>query len=91
VTVDDVVVLNNVLARIEVETFNAFLGGFESLRDGLILNRGVFVDAEAGHEEGDAIALEDTHEIVFAADEELGCARVTLATTAAAELVVDAA
>ena len=50
VAVDDVIVLDDVLAGVEVEAFDALLSGLEGFGDGAVLDGGVFVDAEAGHE-----------------------------------------
>ena len=49
VTVNHVIVLNDVLAGVEVETFDTFLSGFESLRNHTSLDWRIFVDTETSH------------------------------------------
>ena len=50
VTIDNVIVLNDVLARVEVETFDAFLSLLKSLTDSLVADRHVIVDAKTLHQ-----------------------------------------
>ena len=91
VAIDDVVILDDVLAGVKVEALNAFLSGLQGLRDGAVLDGHIFVHAESGHNHGNAVALENAHQVIFTADEELGGAGVALTAATATELVVHAA
>lgn len=81
-TIDYVVVLHDIFARIKVKPFNAFLGSLKGFGDALILDWRILVYTKSIHKHGDAVALENTHEVVFATDEKLGCARIALTSTA---------
>jgi len=89
VTVNNVIILNNVFAAIKVETFNTFLGRFESLADHAVADWHIVIDAKALHDHRDAIALEDAHEVIFTRDEELSGTRIALTATTTAELIID--
>ena len=89
--VNNVVVLNDVLAGVEVKALDALLRLLKRLADGTIANWHIVIHAEALHKHSNAVALEDTHEVVLTADEELSRTRIALAATATTELVVDAA
>ena len=89
--VNNVIVLDNVLAAIEVEAFDAFLCGFKRLANHAVANRHIIINAKALHDHRDAIALEDTHKVIFARDKELSRTRIALTTTTTTELVIDAA
>ncbi len=91
VAVNHVVILNHVLAAIEVEALDTFLCLLEHLTNCAVTNWHVFVDAEALENERHAVTLEDAHEIVFARYEELSRTWITLTTTTTTELIIDAA
>src|SRR5712675_1185271 len=87
--VHHVVVLDHVLAGIEMHALDLLLGAGDRSRHPWVLDG---LDLEAVHEPADAVGggAEDLHEVVFERDEELARARVALAAGATAELVVDA-
>ncbi len=89
--VHHVVVLEQVLPRVEVHRLDLGLGVLDRLVDHRRLDRHVLFHAQALHQAGDAVGAEDPHQVVFEAQEEARGARVALATGAAAQLVVDAA
>ncbi len=89
--VHDVVVLEDVLAGLEVLRFDGLLRGFDAAGDHAALDGHAFFHAEALEQGGDPLAGEDAHEVVFEREIEAGGAGVALAAGAAAELVVDAA
>ena len=91
VAVDDVIVLNNIFARIEVKAFDPLLRRLERLADRFVLNSHVFFYSKALHQASNALTLEDPHQVIFGRDVELGVAWVTLAATTAPQLVVDPA
>ena len=88
-TIDDIVVLHDVFARIVVVTLDAFLRGFERLTDGTVFDRHVLLDTKAIHERRNAITLKDTHQIIFGADIKLRTTWITLTTTTTTQLIVD--
>src|SRR5581483_3230695 len=87
--VHHVVVLDDVLAGVEVHALDLLLCAGDRARDPRVLDR---LDLEAVHQPADAVrgGPEDLHQVVLERDEELARARVALAAGAAAELVVDA-
>src|SRR5207302_11390831 len=89
--VQDVVELQGALADIEVARLDLDLG----LRDGTGHHAGLdgllVVEAETGHETGDALRREDPDEVVLERVVEARRTRVALAAGSSAELVVDAA
>ena len=89
VTVNDVIVLDNVLAAIEVEAFDAFLCGFERLANHTVANWHIVINTETLHNHRNAIALEDAHKIVFTRYEELSRTWVSLTTTTTTKLIID--
>ena len=89
-TIDDVVILNNIFARIKVVAFDTLLGCFQCLGHSAVLNWRFFVDAQPVHQRRDALALENSHQIIFGRHIELRLTRVTLTTTTTAQLIVDA-
>ena len=89
--VDDVVVLNNIFARIKVKALNPLLRRLKRLTDCFVLNSHVFFYSKALHQASNTLTLEDPHQIVFGRDIELGVTRVALAATTAPQLVVDPA
>ena len=89
--VHDVVVLEDVFAGLEVLGFDGLLGGFDALGDHAGFDGHALFHAEALEEDGDPLAGEDAHEVVFEGEVEAAGSGVALASGAAAELVVDAA
>ena len=89
--VHDVVVLEDVLAGLEVLALDGFLSAFDALGDHAALDGDSLFHAEGLEERGDPLAGEDAHEVVFEGEEEAGGAGVALTAGAAAQLVVDAA
>ena len=89
--VQHVVVLEDVLADVEVLLLDLLLGALDLLREHLGLDRLVVAGAEAVEDLVDAVAREEAHEVVLGGEEEARLARVALAAGAAAQLVVDAA
>ena len=89
--VHHVVVLQHVLADLEVAAFQLFLGAFQRVGDHAVLDGRVLVDLEGVHQAGDAVAAEQAHQVIFQAQVEAGSTRVALTAGTAAQLVVDAA
>jgi hypothetical protein len=89
--VDDVVVLDDALADVEVVALDSALGALDRLGHEARLDGHVLFEAEALHEAGDSVRGEALHQVVFERQVEARRARVALAAGAAAELVVDAA
>ena len=83
VAVDDVVVLNNIFARIEVKALNPLLRCLERLADRFVLDGHIFFYPKALHQASNTLTLEDSHQVIFGRDVELGVAWVTLAATTA--------
>src|SRR5579862_3280568 len=90
VPVEDVVVLEDVLAHDEVLLFDLLLRALDLPAEDLRLHRLVLRDLEALHDPLDAVAGEQAHEVVLAGEVEARLAGVALAAGAAAKLVVDA-
>src|SRR6266571_1313905 len=89
--VHDLVVLEDVLASLEVDTLDLPLGALDGPadhpgRDGLVLR-----PLQAVHDPPDALRGEQPHEVVLQREVELRGARVALAARPAPQLVVDAA
>ncbi len=89
--VDDVVVLDDALADVEVVALDAGLRVLDGLGDHARLDGHVALEAHALHERRDAVAGEALQEGVLEREEEARRAGVALAARAAAQLVVDAA
>src|SRR5713101_9274667 len=87
--VHDVVVLDDMLARVEVHALDLLLGAGDRSRHPRVLDR---LHLEAVHQLADPLCrrTEDLHQVVFERDEELAGAGVALAARASAKLVVDA-
>src|SRR6266581_201608 len=86
----DVVVLQEVLADLEVARLDLLLGSLDRAGHHAVLDRDPLLHAEALHQAGDAVRPEDAHQVVLEGHVETGRARVALAPGAAAQLVVDA-
>src|SRR5260370_6272910 len=88
---DDIVIVDDVFADVEVIAFHLGLGLFDEARDHSALERHVFFHAYHLHDLGDAIGSEAAHQFIVQSQEETGLTGVALAARAAAQLVVDAA
>ena len=89
--VHHVVVLQDVLAGLEVLRLDLALGGGDRAGDPLVLDRHVVGDLERGQHPVDPVGLEQPHQLVLERQVEPGLARVALTAGATAQLVVDAA
>src|SRR6266403_2381815 len=89
--VHHVVVLEEVLADLEVVVLDALLGGGDGARHELVLDRLALLHAQALHDPLDALAAEDAQQVVLEREVEVRGAGVALTARAAAQLVVDAA
>ena len=90
VPVEDVVVLERVLADDEVLLLDLLLRALDLPGEDLRLHGLVVRDLEALHDPLDPVAGEEADEVVLAGEVEARLAGVALAARAAAELVVDA-
>ena len=88
--VHDVVVLEHVLAAVEVHALDAFLRVRDRLRHHLVLDGDAVLHPKHLHHADHLLAAEDAHEVVFEAEEEPAGARVALPAGAPPQLVVDA-
>ena len=89
--IEDVVVLQDVLADLEVLRLDGGLRRADGVAHHLGLDRLVVRHIEATEEGIDHVGLEQAHEVVFKRKVEARLTRVTLTARAAAQLVVDAA
>ena len=89
--VHDVVVLQDVLADLEVAALEFLLGRLDGAGDHPVLDGGVLVDAQRAHQALHAVAAEQAHQVVLEAQVEAGCTGVALTACTAAQLVVDTA
>ena len=86
--VHHVVVLQQALADAEVVLFDLLLGTFDRLGHHRMLDHFAFLMAHAVHQTGNALRLEQAHEVVFQRYVKLGRARIALATRTSAQLAV---
>src|SRR5262245_7153451 len=89
--IGDVVVVEQVLAHVEVAGFDLLLRVLDRARHHAVLDCLAVLEPEPLHPRLDLVAAEDAHQVVFERQVELRRARVALAAGAAAQLVVDAA
>jgi hypothetical protein len=89
--VHHVVVLEQVLADLEVPALHLLLGALDGAADHAVLDGLALFHAELAHQPLDAVGAEDPHQVVFERQVEPRRAGVALAARTAAELVVDAA
>ena len=89
--VHHVVVLEHVLAHLEVLRFNLLLGVLDGVRNPLMFDGLVLGDLEGHHGPFDHLGLEQPQQLVLQREVEPALARVTLTARATAQLVVDAA
>src|SRR5208337_253530 len=88
--VHDLVVLEQVLANIEVPLLDFLLGSLDAPADHLALDGLAFLHAQPGEDGRYPLAGELAHQVVFQREEEPRRARVSLAAGPAAQLIVDA-
>src|SRR5207249_3532089 len=86
----DVVVLEEMLAHLEVVRLHLLLRVLDGAGEEAVLDGHALLDPHAVHHRGDALASEDAQEVVLERQEEARSARVALAAGTAAEPVVDA-
>ena len=72
-------------------TFDALLRRLDRPVEQRVLELLAFLKAHALHDLGDAFGAEETHQVVFERDEEMGRTRIALTRAAAAQLAVNAA
>ena len=60
-SIDDVVILNDVFTNIKVVTLDTFLRRFKGLGHHAVLNRHIVIDTNPVHDRSNTITLEDTH------------------------------
>ena len=89
--VHHVIVVEQVLTDIEALAFHAALGTTDGAAHDRVGNHFVFAHAKTGHQVLDAVATEDTHQVVVEAKEVLAGTRVALTAGTATQLVVDTA
>ena len=87
--VEDLVVLQDVLTRLEVLLLDLRLGGGDRARDHLVLDRDVVRHVRHRHHALDHLRLEQPHQVVAEREVEAGLARVALTAGTTAQLVVD--
>ena len=88
--VHHVVVLDDVLADVEVVALHLGLGLLDSLGDHAALQGRLLVHPHLAQHVGHPVRREPAHHVIVERDEEAGAAGVALAAGAAAELVIDA-
>ena len=88
--VHHVVIFEQMFADGEVLPFDLLLSTLDGVRDHLVLDGNTLLHAEPLHQTADAIAPENTHQVVFEGQEKARASRIALTSGAAAELVVDA-
>ncbi len=88
--VHHVVELEDVLADVEVARLNLLLRFFQRFVDPRMDDRLVFLQPQLGQHAVELIGAEDTHQIVFEGEKELGMAGIALASGAAAQLIINA-
>ena len=89
--VHHVVVLEDILADVEVARLDLLLRLLQRLVDPGVDDRLVLLQAELLQHAVELVGAEDAHQVVFERQEELGAAGIALAAGTAAQLVVDAA
>ena len=88
--VHHVVILEDVLADVEVARLDFLLRVLDRARDDGVLDRLVLLHAEAVHDARDAVRCKEAHQVVLQREEELRRAGIALTPRTAAQLVVDA-
>ncbi len=89
--VHDVVILEQMLADIEILSFHTFLGILDRPGDQPVFDRLSLFHADPVHDGGDSLCAENAQEIVFEGKIEPRRPHVSLPSRTAAELVVDTA
>ncbi len=87
--VHHVVVVEQPLPRLEVLHLDAFLGVADRLRDERVGDHLTLLRTHLRHHAGDALRVEEPHQVVLQGEEELGGPRVALPARATAQLPVD--
>ena len=87
--VHHVVVLQQTFTDAEVVLFDLLLSTLDGLGYHAVLDDIAVLVAHLVHDFGDSVGAEQTHEVVFEGDEELGAAGVALTTGTAAQLTVN--
>src|SRR5262249_60390925 len=85
--VHHVVVLEEMLADLEVPGLDALLRRADGAGDELVLDRLALLHAQAVHDALDALGAEDAEEVVFQGEVEARRARVALPSRTTAQLV----
>src|SRR5690625_5289321 len=88
--VHDVVVLENVLAHLEVLRLTLRLGALHGATDPLVFDGDVIGLVQAAQDHVDPVALEQPHQVITQGQVEPRLPRVTLTSRPAAQLIVDA-
>src|SRR5699024_4041892 len=89
--VEDLVILEDVLADLEVLRLDLPLSGSDRLADHAGLDRLIVRDAQLVHERLEARAVEQAQQVVLQGQVEAGHARVSLSSRTSTQLVVDTA
>ena len=89
--VHHLVVLEHLLALVVEEALHLVLGAFQGAGEQAGFDRLVVVHMQAIEHRGQLLARKDAHQLVVEGEEEAGAARIALAASTAAQLVVDSA
>src|SRR3989344_4410428 len=89
VEIHDIVIFQNMFARVKIKTFYASLGGFERASDHAVFYRFVFGYAESTHHFFHHIRGKNPHEVVFQRYKKLCFARIALSARTTAHLIVN--
>ena len=87
--VHDVVILEQLLANLEVVRLHLLLGVLNRAGHHAMLDGHPFLHAKLQHEVGDSFGSEDPEEVIFQGEIEPRRTRVALTTGSAAQLVVN--
>ena len=90
-TVNHIVVLNNIFARIKVIAFNSLLCRFQSFRHSPSSDWCVIINAQPVHQRRNSLTLENSHQIIFGRNIKLSLAWITLTSATTAQLIVNSA
>ena len=88
--IQNIVILQNMLAGVKIKSFNFRLSGFQRLGNHAIFNRLIFGDFQKTHHLFYGVHGENPHQIIFQRNKKLRLARVALPTGAAAQLIINA-
>ena len=90
-TVNHIVVLNNIFARIKIVAFNSLLRRFQSFRNSTSSDWCVIINAQPIHQRRNSLTLENSHQIIFGRNIELSLTWITLASATTAQLIINSA